>query len=137
MAGPDGEPLPKRSRVGVRTRLGDHDEPRQSRLMDVLVEEMGLGFLSAPALVRIAGAAAADGLVSTDVSAAAKCGNDGLYPGNCWRDLTRCLKLGRGDQLPSEHFVKAFRANENRLRNLRKSCPKTAVPKYMHPNNFL
>ena len=98
---------PKRRRVGIHERVAAPERERPSKLMDVLLEELGLGFISSPAVVRIAGAAVADGLDLKEVRSAARCGNDGLYPGNCWRDLTRGIKGILGDAVPPPHYVKA------------------------------
>eukprot|EP00959_Pyramimonas_sp_CCMP1952_P175289 3663225-Pyramimonas_sp.AAC.1 len=52
----------RRRRVGIHERVASPERDRPSKLMDVLLEELGLGFMSSPAVVRIAKAAVADGL---------------------------------------------------------------------------
>lgn len=91
--------------MGIQKKLAELNQERPSKLMDVLLEELGLGFMSSPAVVRVAGAAVEDGLISREVSTAARCGHSGLYPGNCWRDLTRGIQGRLGPILPSVHYV--------------------------------
>eukprot|EP00959_Pyramimonas_sp_CCMP1952_P145833 3053426-Pyramimonas_sp.AAC.1 len=75
--------------------------------------------MSAPTAVKIANAAAVDGLQHADVQAAARAGCGGLYPGNCWRDMLNNFHSPVTDRvIPPPHTVQVhLRAQSIRVLN--------------------
>ena len=67
------------------------DEPKPSKLANLLLEKWSWGTTSAPELQSLDEAAFADGLAHSQVESLARIGGKGKYPGNMHRDLVRVI----------------------------------------------